>query len=126
MKSAQSTVAETRAFKDAGYQTEAHYMHLPRQEAAKRAVDRFLNGGEHGRYVPVEVVLGNISNEHTFDQVKDMVDRWSFRDNNVAKSEKPILISEHSSAKQPHPGDAEKSAPIAENNQTPHNPHQGA
>jgi len=94
MKTAKSAVADVQAFKDAGYRTEAHYMHLPRQEAAKRAVSRFLNGGEKGRYVPVDVVLSNTTNEDAFDQVKGMVDAWSFRDNNVPKGSKPILISE--------------------------------
>lgn len=94
MKTAKSAIADVQAFKDAGYRTEAHYMHLPRQEAAKRAVGRFLGGGEKGRYVPVEVVLANTTNESAFDQVKGMVDAWSFRDNNVPKGSKPILISQ--------------------------------
>lgn len=94
MKTAKSAVADVQAFKDAGYRTEAHYMHLPRQEAAKRAVSRFLGGGEKGRYVPVEVVLSNTTNEDSFDQVKGIVDAWSFRDNNVPKGSQPILISE--------------------------------
>lgn len=94
MKTAKSAIADVQAFKDAGYRTEAHYMHLPRQEAAKRAVGRFLGGGDKGRYVPVEVVLSNTTNEDAFDQVKGMVDAWSFRDNNVPKGAKPILISQ--------------------------------
>lgn len=92
MKTARSSIADVKAFKDAGYKTEAHYMHLPRQEAAKRAVARFL--GKTNRYVPVEVVLSNTTNEDTFDQVRSMVDKWSFRDNNVPHGQQPILISE--------------------------------
>lgn len=94
MKTAKSAIADVQAFKDAGYRTEAHYMHLPRQEAAKRAVGRFLGGGEKGRYVPIDVVLSNTTNEGAFDQVKGMVDAWSFRDNNVPKGAAPILISQ--------------------------------
>lgn len=94
MKTAKSAIADVRAFKSAGYRTEAHYMHLPRQEAAKRAIGRFLGGGANGRYVPVEVVLANTTNESAFDQIKTMVDAWSFRDNNVPKGAAPILISE--------------------------------
>lgn len=93
MKTAKSAIADVQAFKDAGYRTEAHYMHLPRQEAAKRAVGRFLGGGEKGRYVPIDVVLANTTNEDAFDQVKGMVDAWSFRDNNVPKGHPPIMIS---------------------------------
>lgn len=92
MKTAKGAIARVQAFKDAGYDTEAHYMHLPRQEAAKRAVARFL--GKTQRYVPVDVVLSNTGNEGSFDQVRKMVDKWSFRDNNVAQGQQPILISE--------------------------------
>ncbi|MCW5602617.1 zeta toxin family protein, partial [Nitrosomonas sp.] len=91
MKTAKSAIADVRAFKEAGYRTEAHYMHLPRQEAAKRAVARFL--GKTKRFVPPEVVLSNTTNEHSFDQVKHLVDSWSFRDNNVSPGQQPILIS---------------------------------
>lgn len=92
MKTAKSTLARAQEFKGAGYRLEAHYMHLPRQEAAKRAVQRFL--GKTQRYVPVEVVLANTSNEDTFDQVRQIADKWSFRDNNVPQGAEPILISE--------------------------------
>ena len=94
MKTAKSAIKDVNDFKAAGYRTEAHYMHLPRQEAAKRAVGRFIHGGETGRYVPVDVVLSNTTNEGAFDQVRDMVDAWSFRDNNVAKGESPKMISQ--------------------------------
>ena len=94
MKTAKSAVERVKAFKDAGYEIEVHYMHVPRQEAAKRAVSRFMGKSKKGRYVPVDVVLGNTSNEETFDVVKSMADRWSFRDNNVPYGEQPILISE--------------------------------
>jgi predicted ABC-type ATPase len=110
MKTAKSAIADVQAFKDAGYRTEAHYMHLPRQEAAKRAVGRFLGGGEKGRYVPVDVVLANTTNEDAFDQVKGMCDAWSFRDNNVKKGEQPILISQSGdAAKQGDAPDLKKS-----------------
>lgn len=92
MKTAKTTLNDLKKFKDLGYRTEAHYMHLPRQEAAKRAVSRFL--GKTQRYVPVDVVLSNTKNEATFDEVKGLVDKWSFRDNNVPQGSDPILISE--------------------------------
>ena len=92
MKTAKTTMNDLQKFKEMGYSTEAHYMHLPRQEAAKRAVSRFL--GKTQRYVPVDVVLSNTGNEATFDQVKGIVDKWSFRDNNVKQGEDPVLISE--------------------------------
>lgn len=94
MKTGKSIIEKVDAFKNAGFRTEAHYMHLPRQEAAKRAVGRFLGGGESGRYVPPEVVLGNTGNEKNFDDIKGKVDAWSFHDNNRSKEEGPKLISQ--------------------------------
>ena len=93
MKTAKSAVAKAHVFKGAGYRFEAHYMHLPRQEAAKRAVSRFL--GKTQRFVPPEVVLSNTGNESSFDRVKGLADAWSFRDNNVAQGEEPIMISQY-------------------------------
>lgn len=94
MKTGKSIIEKVDAFKSAGFRTEAHYMHLPRQEAAKRAVGRFLGGGENGRYVPPEVVLGNTGNEKNFDDIKGKVDAWSFHDNNRPKEEGPKMISQ--------------------------------
>lgn len=85
-------------FKKSGFRTEAHYMHLPRQEATKRAVSRFLNGGEKGRFVPPEVVMGNTQNEANFDKIKDKVDAWSFHDNSGAKDAGPTLIAKKGDA----------------------------
>jgi predicted kinase len=99
MKTAKSTLGMANKFKAKGYRLEAHYMHLPRQEAAKRAVQRFL--GKTQRYVPVDVVLGNTGNEATFDQVRQLADKWSFRDNNVPMGQQPILISESGSGATP-------------------------
>jgi predicted ABC-type ATPase len=93
MKTPEKAVALIDRFNDAGYDTEAHYMHLPRQEAAKRAVGRFL--GKSGRYVPLDVILDNTKNESSFDQLKNKVGRWTFHDNNVAEGDKPILISRY-------------------------------
>jgi hypothetical protein len=67
-------------------------MFLPRQEAAKRAVARFL--GPTARLVPPEVILGNTGNEKSFDAVKELADAWSFRDNNVGRNQQPKLLSE--------------------------------
>lgn len=92
LKTTTSAVDKVKQFRDRGYQVEAHYMHLPRQEAAKRAVSRFL--GKTQRYVPVDVVLSNTTNETSFDAVRKLADKWSFRDNNVPQGSEPVLISE--------------------------------
>jgi predicted kinase len=92
MKAGHKAVKLVKGFKDAGYRTEAHYMFLPPAEAATRAVHRFL--GPTQRFVPPGIVLSNTTNEPSFDDVKALVDNWSFRDNNVARGEQPKLISE--------------------------------
>ena len=91
MKSPDKATKLVQRFKSAGYQTEAHYMHLPRQDAAKRAVGRYVN---KGRLVPPEVVFGNTQNEQSFDNIKPLVDKWSFRDNQGDGGAGPRLISE--------------------------------
>lgn len=80
-------------FNEAGFRTEAHYMHLPRQEATRRAIGRFLNGGDTGRFVPPEVVLANVDNEKNFDAIKGKVHAWSFHDNSGSKEAGPKLIA---------------------------------
>jgi predicted kinase len=109
MKTADKALGKVYRFKSAGYKTEAHYMHLPKQEAAKRAIHRFKGEPEKGkedehvpfsgRYVPVTTVLQNTTNEDSFDVIRSVVDEWSFRDNNVKRGELPILISEGRSKK---------------------------
>lgn len=94
MKTGKSIIGKVDEFKSAGFRTEAHYMHLPRQEAAKRAVGRYLDGGEKGRFVPPEVVLGNDKNEANFDSIKGKVDAWSFHDNSGEKGSGPKLIAQ--------------------------------
>jgi len=92
-----SVVARIDEFKKEGYGIEAYYMHLPRQESATRAVQRFLNGEAEkegtGRYVPVEVLLGNQTNEASFDSIIKKADNWAFFDNNVPKNFPPNLIA---------------------------------
>jgi len=94
MKTTKTAVAKVQSFKDVGYSFEAHYMHLPRQDAAVRAAKRFM--GKTKRYVPVGVVLSNVSNEQTFEAVRGMADAWSFRD---SQGFPPSLVSEDGKGK---------------------------
>ena len=91
MKTPGKAVRQAQKFKDEGYQVEAHYMHLPREEAAKRAVKRAL--GPERRYVPPEIVLSNKDNEKGFDAVRKIADRWSVFDNQVPQGTAPRLIA---------------------------------
>lgn len=81
-------------FKKSGYSIEGHYMFLPRQDAALRAVTRFLASGprKRGRYVPVEVVLNNVDNDANFQALKSFFGRWSIWDNQVPKGRSPLFV----------------------------------
>ena len=92
MKTGANVLRKAQDFKSSGYRVEAHYMHLPRQLAAKRAVKRFCND-KNGRHVPVEVILGNTSNESNFDALRPHLDAWSFWDNDVAAGQEPTYVS---------------------------------
>ena len=39
------------------------------------------NNDYSGRLVPTDILLGMQDNEKSFDSVKDLVDDWTFRDN---------------------------------------------
>lgn len=95
MKNADSSLKRIGQFRAEGYRVEAHYMHLPRPVAAKRAIQRFLSakGDGPGRFVPVSVLVGNTTNEATFDKVRQHADAWSFHDNQGEKGSKPKLIA---------------------------------
>lgn len=81
-----------------GYSVEGHYMHVPREVSATRAVQRYLGKGkdQRKRLVPIDIVLGNTDNERNFDGLKKHFDKWSAYDNNVPKGEPPKLISKWS------------------------------
>lgn len=91
MNGLESSKRRLQQFIDAGYRTEAHYMYLPRQKSAERAVGRFL-GEENGRYVPLDKILAMTENEKNFDEIKEMVDGWSFSNNDVGRNDPPKLV----------------------------------
>ena len=69
--------------KGKGYSLEAHYMFTPIQKSCVNAMNRFKTkkGDFSGRLVPTNILLGMQDNEKSFDSVKDIVDNWTFRDN---------------------------------------------
>ena len=79
--------------KKKGYSLEAHYMFLPLQDSCIRAFNRFKTekGDYSGRLVPTDIMLEMQDNEKSFDSVKDIVDDWSFMDNQGSTG--PRLIS---------------------------------
>lgn len=92
MKTEKSVEKPLKEFTGAGYDVEMHYMHLPREVSAQRALGRFM--GDKGRYVPLDILLGMKDNEENFDKMKKYVKKWSFYDNNVAKGTPPIKVDE--------------------------------
>lgn len=66
-----------------GYSLEAHYMFTPIQKSCINAMNRFktTNNDYSGRLVPTDILLGMQDNEKSFDSIKDIVDDWTFRDN---------------------------------------------
>ncbi len=90
LKSTKRAVDQIEGMIKNGYRTEGYYMFLPRQEAAFRAVKRAV--GDTKRYVPVNIVLDNTTNEVSFDAVKHLFSKWQFYDNQVARGLDPILI----------------------------------
>ena len=96
MSNPKKAVKQMQDFKNLGYRTEAHYMFLPVQESTKRAIGRFKtkNNDYSGRFVPLKNLVGMTDNELAFDEVKNIVDDWSFRSNyNVERGKPPVLVS---------------------------------
>lgn len=86
-----STKRRLGMFKDDGYRAEMHYMFLPRQKAARRAITRFVDR-PNGRYVPINMILGMQKNEENFEKLKGEVDAYSFSNNDVPFGKLPVLV----------------------------------
>jgi predicted ABC-type ATPase len=82
MRSTASLNARVDAFKKAGYRIVGHYMYTSPANAAQRALERFVRGGETGRYVMPEYSLSSTTNEASFDGIKDRIDAFEIYDNN--------------------------------------------
>jgi hypothetical protein len=85
MKSEGSVAQRTAAYKANGSEIEGYYMHLPPEEAALRAMSRYQNpkgGGKFdGRFVPPEIILGNVNNEKNFDKLSQHFRKWAVYEN---------------------------------------------
>lgn len=91
MNGLNSTQRRLNLFKDSGYRTEMHYMFLPRQKAARRAITRFVDKPD-GRYVPIDRILDMTDNEKNFEALKGSVDAYSFSNNDVPFGKMPVLV----------------------------------
>ena len=94
MNSVEKSVKQIQDFKDAGYFTSCDYMFTPMQESMKRACGRFKTkkGDYSGRFVPLGIMTDMTKNEDAFEAVKDIVDRYSFRDNYHQTNGKATLV----------------------------------
>lgn len=84
LKTPKSALERMAAYKNAGYDVDGYYMHLPPEMATRRAMDRYARGMEKngkGRFVPPEVIMGNKLNERTFDAMRNDFRHWGIWEN---------------------------------------------
>jgi zeta toxin len=93
MRSPGSLQRRVDLYRKAGYRIEGHYMFASPKTAAQRALKRFVDGGDKGRFVPPEYSLSSTTNEKSFDSVRDKMDFWEVYDNNKSDFN-PVLHSE--------------------------------
>jgi len=93
MKTGATIAGRVAGYQAAGYKINGYYMFAPPQVAATRAINRFLNGGAHGRYVPVRIILGNTQNEANFDRLIPSFAKWAVYDNSKGGGGSPVLTA---------------------------------
>lgn len=76
-------------FREAGYDVEGAYMHLPREKSTARGILR----GMMGRFVPVGQLLAMRENEDVFEQLMPEFSKWTIYDNDVQFGEEPKLVA---------------------------------
>jgi predicted ABC-type ATPase len=67
-------------YKASGYRVEGHFMRVSPETAAKRALGRFVRGGETGRYVPPELLLAHAATQN-FETAREKMDASEVYDN---------------------------------------------
>jgi predicted ABC-type ATPase len=85
------------------YELEGYYMYASPETAATRAMGRFATkaGDFSGRFVPPEVILGNVNNEKNFDKMSEGFRKWGVYDNDADKpGEAPRLVEQADRTKQ--------------------------
>ena len=92
MQGVAKQLANIAHYTQAGYAVEGYYMHLPRHEAAFRAVFRSIKK-DNPRYVPLDIILSNVDNEEAFDALTHLFRKWGVWDNQVAQGSLPRHVS---------------------------------
>jgi uncharacterized protein len=94
MKSEATAAMRMAQYEAAGYEVEGYYMYAAPETAAMRALSRYSKKGTFtGRFVPPEIILGNVNNEKNFDKLSGGFRKWAVYDNNAEGKEGPKLIS---------------------------------
>ena len=81
---------------EAGYEVSGYYMFASPLTAATRAIKRF---DRTGRFVPPQYSLSSLTNEATFDSLKNEMANWAVYSNNVDGQE-PKLVAQSKKATQ--------------------------
>lgn len=90
LKSSKSANVRIQQFQTAGYEIDGYYMFASPQTATERAMNRFMRGGETGRFVPPEVIMGNTENEKNFDNAIQHFRKWGVYDNDSGGGPKHV------------------------------------
>jgi predicted ABC-type ATPase len=69
-----------QTYKDAGYRVAGHFMRVKPETSAKRAVERFVRGGETGRLVAPAMILAS-NNAQNFEKSRGKMDASELFDN---------------------------------------------
>jgi predicted ABC-type ATPase len=94
MKSEATAAMRMAQYEAAGYEVEGYYMYAAPETAATRALSRYSKKGTFtGRFVPPEIILGNVNNEKNFDKMSGGFRKWAVYDNNAEGKEGPKLVS---------------------------------
>ena len=102
LKSPGKAEAYAERFKPDNYEVDGYYMFASPQTATNGAVSRFKNGMDKngkGRFVPPEIVMGNVKNEENFDRAIPLFRNWAVYDNNDRLPTGPKLVSKGERAK---------------------------
>jgi len=79
------------------YEMEGYYMYASPETAATRAMSRFATKKKDfsGRFVPPEVILGNVNNEKNFDKMSPGFRKWGVYDNDADRpGQAPRLVEQ--------------------------------
>ena len=111
MSSKSSVAKRIQQLRDAGYDIEGVFVHIPVEKSVERAEARHRQGledyrngeGLGGRYVPLDIIRANADptwgsvNRGVFEELKPQFDRWRIYDNSVDGRDPVLLESSDSS-----------------------------